>query len=636
MSLESPPVTAFPSAQPVVARQSPVPTHTLFGSRWRTTLIVLGAIAALLWIGLWAFAPVDRDEARFALASRGMAYGHDWTDWVIPRVDGELRLNKPPLIYWCQALSARAAQTICGTAAARPLITAYRIPSALAATGAALLTLYLGRRMFRGVTGLVAGLLLAASAVELFDARQARADQVLLFWTVLAQVALWHIWRSPHKSWGYPVLFWLAVALGVLTKGPITPVVSGLTIVTLCILERDVRWVGRLRLLTGVALCVALVTPWVLLAARAVGWQTLWENVHREIVTRGTQAQEGHTGPPGYYVALLAATFWPGSLALVPAAVFAWRRGLTWHRPTSAVPVQAARFTWLPRTGRAAETFCLAWFLPSWIVFELAATKLPHYVLPLYPALALLCARVVVGGVRHWRFLFDAAFGWVAMIGWYVVAEGIVLGLPLLIIATLDFQAGSVVWIATVALLALAQAALVASAVALLGRRRPRAALNWSIVAAILFAPLMFQCVLPHAQSLWLSPRLVAALNDLDPERCRPVASPGYQEPSFLFLTPDRDVEFIAWSESLPWLAAHPDGLIVRRVRLFEQELPTRTLRTLDGFNYSRGQSTQLRIDAPVNPSTTPPASAAPPAGSDGSAVESTASPDAAAPAAQR
>src|SRR5204863_9075173 len=81
--------------------------------------------------------------------------------------------------------------------------------------------------------------------------------------------------------------------------------------------------------------------------------------------------------PPLAYLLLAIATFWPGSLLLVPALAHAWRRRM------------------LP-----AERFLLAWLVPAWIVLELLPTKLPHYVLPLYPALALLAGAALAEGAR--------------------------------------------------------------------------------------------------------------------------------------------------------------------------------------------------------------------------------------------
>ena len=80
------------------------------------------------------------------------------------------------------------------------------------------------------------------------------------------------------------------------------------------------------------------------------------------------EAQESHAGPPGYHTLLVWGLFWPAAALIGPGLVHIWRDRAGWR-----------------------ARFLLAWIIPSWLVFEIAATKLPHYVMPLYPALATLC-----------------------------------------------------------------------------------------------------------------------------------------------------------------------------------------------------------------------------------------------------
>jgi 4-amino-4-deoxy-L-arabinose transferase-like glycosyltransferase len=634
---------------------------------WRGgVLLVLGGVA-LLWPGQRGLPPIDRDEARFAEATRQMLCAADWRGYIVPTVDGRPRLSKPPVIYWLQAAAVRlcgprdtwrpdAADT--GTvhtprlaAAADPRtgdIWAWRLPSLVAALVAGLLTWRLGRAMFGGAAGWLAGLLLMSCAVVLLDARQARADQVLLACTLSAQLALWHIWRqrpsagdapppttvgapqptvadAPRTtvaSWRWPLVLWVAMAVGVMTKGPITPLVTGLTAAALSVLTRRYRWLWHTRPLIGAAVVLATAVPWIVLVGQAAGWQTLWHQMFvRELLARATQSLERPWLPPGYYLALLPLLFWPASLTLVPALMRLRRalRGAPAATEASASPGHSSWWThgwqrWRRRLpGRPAELFCLAWLLPAWLVFELAGTKLPHYVLPLLPALALLGARGTVATRRTWRPLLAHPWGRLAIGGWLALSTTIALVLPILLTRSGQFHADGATRSAWLAALAGA-AVLLVLIVWSLRRQRVVLATLLSIGLAAVAAFNVLGAVLPWLGVLWLSPRVVDVVRAADPGGQRPLAAAGYHEESLLFLTRGR-VQRLGWAElrgwqgsggrrtprpyraPWAWLEAHPDGLVVVALDRAE-DLPTdvRVLARLDGFNYANLRAQRLFV----------------------------------------
>jgi 4-amino-4-deoxy-L-arabinose transferase-like glycosyltransferase len=169
--------------------------------------------------------------------------------------------------------------------------------------------------------------------------------------------------------------FWIAQAVGILVKGPVTPMVSLLTIGCLTAADRDARWLRRLRPLAGLAITGLLVSPWMIAIAVATKGAFFRQAVMGDFLSKVAAGQESHGFPPGSYLLLMPLTLWPAS-ALAAVSVF-----LAW-RSRSAPPVR----------------FCLAWIIPAWIVFELVPTKLPHYVLPLYPPLCLLVAHTIIAG----------------------------------------------------------------------------------------------------------------------------------------------------------------------------------------------------------------------------------------------
>ena len=169
--------------------------------------------------------------------------------------------------------------------------------------------------------------------------------------------------------------------------------VVGLAAVTLSILDRSARWLLALRPLPGIAWLFLLVLPWFIAIYWRVGSQFLVASVGEDMLAKVAGAQETHGAPPGLYVLLFFATFFPASMlaGLAAPAVWAVRR-------------------------EPAARFLLAWLVPSWIVFELVVTKLPHYVLPLYPAIAILIAGAVETRVLSRRLWLVRGVLW-----WFLV-----------------------------------------------------------------------------------------------------------------------------------------------------------------------------------------------------------------------
>ena len=138
----------------------------------------------------------------------------------------------------------------------------------------------------------------------------------------------------------------------------------------------------KLRPLAGFAWLIVLVLPWFIAIVAKSGDSFFMKSVGDDMLSKITSGQEAHGAPPGYYLLLFWVTFWPGCVLAGLAAPMVWK---------------ARR--------EAGAQFLLAWLVPSWIVFELVLTKLPHYVLPLYPAIAILAdarRRLVVRDSRRW------------------------------------------------------------------------------------------------------------------------------------------------------------------------------------------------------------------------------------------
>jgi 4-amino-4-deoxy-L-arabinose transferase-like glycosyltransferase len=324
--------------------------------------------------GLVAIPPVDRDEARFAQSTRQML---ETGDFIRIRFQEEARNKKPIGIYWLQAGAVALLSTPESTA-----IWPYRLPSAMAATIAVLLMSTLGVAFLSSRrAGLVAAFVMAAALGLVVEAHLAKADAALLGAVMTGQLALGLVYVGSRDGrpvhWRLAVVFWLAEAAGILLKGPPAPALALVTVTTLSIADRDIRWIKALRPTFGLVLMGLIVSPWFVAIEEASAGSFLAVAFRNDFLSKLVSAQESHGAPPGAYVAVSLASFRPGSLFLVPALIWGWQ-------------------------GRRAppRRFLLAWLAPAWLVVELMPTKLPNYVLPLYPALALLVGGPLTAGDR--------------------------------------------------------------------------------------------------------------------------------------------------------------------------------------------------------------------------------------------
>jgi 4-amino-4-deoxy-L-arabinose transferase-like glycosyltransferase/membrane-associated phospholipid phosphatase len=309
----------------------------------------------MFWAGNGSYSLWDRDEPRFATASREMA---ERGDWVVPTFNGDLRPDKPILIYWLQ----RSAYAVLGDG---PF--AARLWSGIGGMIACLITWELGKRMFSRSVGQLAGWMLALSPMLMVEAKLGTVDALLLACIVAAMLSLWSIYeRADAGRW--PIYFWMAVSLGILTKGPVAVMVPTLTIIVMSVIDRDVRWLQRFRPILGLGIVSAVVLPWCGLVQWATQGRFLQEAIGHHVVTRALQPLENHQGFPGYYVVSLLALMAPWSL-LLPWSLISQRDHLLADRRLK---------------------FLLVWGITTLFAFELVRTKLVHYYLPAYPAWAIL------------------------------------------------------------------------------------------------------------------------------------------------------------------------------------------------------------------------------------------------------
>lgn len=538
-------------------------------------LVVVSLLAFLP--GFFALSPIDRDEARFAQATKQMLESGNYVDI---RFHVQARHKKPVGIYWLQAASVKAGEAVIGPSA-HTSIWLYRIPSLLAAIGAVLLTYWIAVVFAARRFALLAGLFMATSVLLGVEARLAKTDAVLLFTILAAMGALARVYMRPVSEGGerpglaLPAIFWTAMAAGILVKGPMAPLFVGLPVLTLVIIERSGRFLKALRPLPGLAWCLLLVLPWFVAIYYVTNGAFYEHAVGVDMLGKVTEGQEGHWGPPGYYFLAVWGTYWPSIVLAAMAAPFAWRA----------------------RRERGVR-FLLAWLVPTWIAFEIAATKLPHYVLPLYPALAILTALAMERGalaaagsrlaglVWLWPGL-SIALAVAGGAGFLYLGSGFgLLAWPFLILAAV-----LAVWAA---------------------RAYPRVGAEGAAVtvmcAALALYFAVWHAMLPQMRALWISQRLAAIVQEQGCPASGVVSFP-YQEPSLVFLVgtdiiyegPDKAAEVLKKGGCrLAFIDAKWKPFFEKRAQ--ELDLKYGAVATVEGFTYNGGRPIAITVYRSAEP----------------------------------
>lgn len=361
----------------------------LIETRWAYAMLA-GLVFLLALPGLYTLPTLDRDEGRFAEASSEML---ESGDFVVIRYHDELRNKKPVGIHWFQS----AAVAVTGGAAERN-IADYRIPSMLGAILAAVATLWAGTALFSRRAAFMGAVLLGTTLLLTTEANIAKTDAAQCGILVLGMGALAHMRAGTGGKW-HGVLFWFCLSIGVLLKGPIAPLVCFSTLAALFLWERKYAWAKPLLYWVGLSLFVILTVPWYVAVQVATQGEFMDEAVRVDLAPKLVEAAEGHSGPVGMHTAALPLLFWPATLVLIPGIWMAFSKLLPMKRSASSADTtrSATALAWEEREA-GAWRFLACWIVPSWIVFEIAPTKLVHYVLPMYPAIALM------GGAAldHW------------------------------------------------------------------------------------------------------------------------------------------------------------------------------------------------------------------------------------------
>lgn len=410
-------------------------------SGWKAWLILFAITFTAAAPGVFNLPALDRDESRFAQASKQYI---ETGDYLIIRYQDEFRNKKPAGIHWLQS----GATHVLGDEERLDIWT-YRVPSWLGAAFATLATFWCGIVLIGRRAAFLGAAMFGATLLLTSEAHISKTDGMLVFLTTWGIGALARFYMGEVKNpKRLALLFWFTMGCGLLIKGPVTPMVAAYAGFGAWVWAKSGEgkggdWWRPLIWWPGPALAAAMFLPWLIAIQFATDGTFLQGAVGKDLKDKFAGASEGHAGWPLYHISHIPVWFFPAVLLLVPGAVMAWKylrgasdlarkRGTdallvlfglgaltalaTWILPgelgagaPSAYPALILIGFWALSTQVAwrerwqiseavpvtdeitALRFLVAWSVLNLIFFELMPTRLSHYILPAYPAFALLC-----------------------------------------------------------------------------------------------------------------------------------------------------------------------------------------------------------------------------------------------------
>ncbi len=531
--------------------------------RWHVVILALLTLAMVL-PGLASLPVIDRDEARFAQASVQMA---DTNDLLNIRLQDEARNKKPAAAYWAQTAMIKAF-----VHDGQNRIWVQRLPSVVAALLTILALYWGGLRMVGRKAALIGCALLATSLIFVFEGHIAKTDALLCAATTVMFASLGRLRNAEgqREVWA----FWVALGLSIMIKGPVGPLLAVLSLGSLWAWDRTLSWARPLVNWGAIIVFILFWLPWGVAMYVVTDGAFYIESLGKDFGGKVISGQENHGAPPGSHTLIIWATLWPASLFLLPSLAYAIRA----IRSGDENPIVRS------------IKLILCWSLPFWILIEIMPTKLPHYGLPVFPALCLLMGTGIsamsqIKGFAKTRF----AGGF-----FFVLSSAIVLS-GLLFLQTRYGDAEHAV--ASYIICGAAGMSAIIAGFALWGHKI-HVSLGAALLSSILAMTGAYGYILPNLTAFKTSERLAAELERFAPNiESGAIHSPHFTEPSLIYhvgthinlkagkvdISPGRAVILNALHKDAEALnqdltrAAHAQGQCLERSN------------SIKGFNYSKG-----------------------------------------------
>ena len=342
---------------------------------WTSWILVAVVSGLLLFTNLGGWGLWSPDEPRYAEVAREMVLTGDY---LVPHLNGRVYTRKPPLLFWLDAISYK----IFGVKE-----WAARLPVVLAGLSAVLATMYLGTRLFSPTVGLWGGLILVTTPWFTWEARRAKMDIPLTFLVLLAIIAFYlgnlADREEKKKKFIYYALGFSAVGIGALGKGPVAFSVPGLALACYHIHTRDLHILKEKEFWLAFPLAFLFYFAWLVPACFKLGGKYALDQIYYKTSALFLHTKVHRHGPL-FYLYHLPLDAFPWVLFIPGALIYGLR---------------------LPRERRRPFLLLFWWFVANFVFFSIAKTKRSTYLLPLYPAMALMVALYLRETLREADFL---------------------------------------------------------------------------------------------------------------------------------------------------------------------------------------------------------------------------------------
>jgi 4-amino-4-deoxy-L-arabinose transferase-like glycosyltransferase len=533
---------------------------------WLTAILISFVVMVVYLFAASRSTLWDRDEPRFTRATVEML---ESGKYLVPTFNGQMWADKPILFYWMMSLPVR----LLG-----PTEFACRFFAGLGTAISCLLTFFIALRLFNPRTALMAMVILASTLMMLGVGSLATIDAVLL----PINLAVLAIFVQACFS-GFTIfnITLMAIALGaaMLAKGPmgLSPVV---VMVAAAWLLRKIK-PGALRYIWLVGIAAVLGTfifcAWAIPANNATGGDFLKVFIGRHILTRAIKPMENHGGQFLLYL--------PYYLPIVIFGFFPW----TLHLPGTVSAIIGKRIG-----SPYARAILIAWIVPVFIIMSLAATKLPHYIVFIWPALAIAVAAAIDAENKNIFTVQDRK--WLRGGVWFFGSVAVGAAIALLIAPR--FLQAPELWLPALTCAAILIATIIFAVRHQLAERFHKSALVVLTGMILLYISYLFG-FLPAFEQLKISPPIAKAVREKTPPQM-PVAMYKYAEPSLNFYIGRQIEELRSANAVVEWAKQPLNGvLIIPKDRLTDIEktsgpLALEQIASKKGFNYSKGKTLEV------------------------------------------
>ncbi len=547
-------------------------------------ILTLGAliflILAAIFSGQNSIPPIDRDEARFAQASRQMVQSNDYVN---VKFQDEIRAKKPIGIYWLQAFSTK----VFGSKE----IGSYRVPSLLSSLISIFFVGFLTRLIFPLYQTIVVTLLFSSTITFMGEAHLAKTDATLLCLICIQQYYLLKLILDKKTSFRvkylYPVIIWFAFSFGVLVKGPLSFVILIPTVILFCYFQKSINLIRKLKPIIGIIICAFIILPWFFAIEEATQGVFLQKALNEDFFSKLQSGQEGHGALPGTHLLILSVAIWPVATFLPCLILFC-----------------------IENKNNIVVQFLISWIVPFWIIIEIIPTKLFHYSLPVLPAIAILA----IGGMFQFKsnikkiqntLLKNLIYFSSVLFG----LGGVVLGIGLFY-ACYKFNIDKDFSITFLTILIILITIVVFSLSLLLifnlktinnVNRKYFYNLPLAIIAlSAMFNIINFNFILPKLDYLFPSKILANKIELINPET---ITSAGYHEPSLVFLLKGNVLLSKPYEAAIFMAEGKKNISLIEKSSLVEfleatQELnlKVKIVDTVRGYNIAKGKHVEINI----------------------------------------